>query len=109
MNAVKRFLQSLTANPEVMQEIADIDAQFSRIEACGTSREDALRMALRCAQIGLTPDDIEPMARNWVTNPPRARWQGLLDPGDIPEHDPAIMFDGDDSLTFNPKDRRMST
>ena len=68
--AIKRFLQSLTATPEVMQEIAEIDAQFAYIEACGTSREDALKMARTCAQLGLTPADIEPMARNWVINPP---------------------------------------
>lgn len=63
MNPIKRFLQSLTATPEVMQEIAEIDAQFAYIEGCGTSREDALHMALKCAQLGLTPADIERMAR----------------------------------------------
>ena len=69
--ALKRFLQSLTATPEVMQEIAEIDAQFAYIEGCGTSRDDALKMARTCAQLGLTPTDIEPMARNWVINPPK--------------------------------------
>lgn len=71
MNPIKRLLQSLTATPEVMREVAEIDAQFANIEACGTSRDDALRMALKCAQIGLTPDDIEPMARmvHLVGNP----------------------------------------
>lgn len=74
MNALKRFMQSFTATAEVMQEIAEIDARFAYIEAyieaCGTSREDALKMARTCAQLGLTPADIEPMARNWVINPP---------------------------------------
>ena len=37
---------------EVMQEIAEIDARFAYIEACGTSREDALKMARTCAQLG---------------------------------------------------------
>ena len=68
----KRLFQALrNATPEVMNEIAEIDARFAYIEACGTSREDALKMARICAQLGLTPADIEPMARNWVINPPK--------------------------------------